>query len=213
MIKTVIAHLIESFDLFISYKDKKFVNLISKIKKEIKFLLLNREAYLLFEIVKNAKKISGSIAEVGCYQGGSTKIIAEVNKEQKKIYVFDTFEGLLDVNSLLDPGFKNKQYEANYKKVKKYLKRYKKVILYKGYFPKTSTPIKKERFSFVHLDVDIYKSTLESLQFFYPRLNKGGIILSHDYYSGVKKAFDEFFKDKPEVIIPSAGTYCLVVKL
>ena len=68
----------------------------------------------------------------------------------------------------------------------------------------------------LHLDVDIYDSTLNSLKFFYPRMSRGGCIISHDYPSseGVKKAFDEFFEDKPEIIIePFAINQCLIVKV
>ncbi len=57
----------------------------------------------------------------------------------------------------------------------------------------------------MHLDADIYEATLDGLKFFYPRMPKGGIILIHDYNAlhlvGIKKAIDEFFKDKPERII------------
>lgn len=67
----------------------------------------------------------------------------------------------------------------------------------------------------MHLDLDLYKATSESIEFFYPRMSKGGIILSHDYLtaSGVKKAFDDFFSDKPEPIIEMSGTQCLIVKV
>ena len=62
--------------------------------------------------------------------------------------------------------------------------------------------------------MDLYKPTLESIEFFYPRMKKGGIIISHDYSValGVRRAFDEFFKDKPEPIIQMAGSQCLIVK-
>jgi len=45
-------------------------------------------------------------------------------------------------------------------------------------------------------------------------MNKGGVIISHDYFGSpvVKKAFDDFFKDKPEPIIEMSGTQCLIVK-
>ena len=66
------------------------------------------------------------------------------------------------------------------------------------------------------MDGDIYESTLEGLRFFYPRMNKGGIILSHDYCSlgfpGVKRAFDEFMSDKPEPVIELWDSQALVVK-
>lgn len=66
---------------------------------------------------------------------------------------------------------------------------------YKGYFPSTAGPVIDLRFSFVHLDVDLYESTKSCLEFFYPRLNVGGVISPDDYVGahGVWTAFEEFF--------------------
>ena len=62
-----------------------------------------------------------------------------------------------------------------------------------------------ERFSFVHLDVDLYQPTMDSLEFFYGRMNPCSIILCDDYgfvtCPGAKKAMDSFFADKPEEIV------------
>jgi hypothetical protein len=69
------------------------------------------------------------------------------------------------------------------------------------------------RFSFVHLDADLYKSTLYSLNFFYPRLVDGGLILSHDYHAeGVKRAFHEFLKDRQKLVIELASSQCIVIR-
>jgi len=94
------------------------------------------------------------------------------------------------------------------------LNKYEHINFYKGLFPSTANPIKNKNFSFVHLDLDLYEGTLDSIKFFYPRMSKGGIILTHDYKSaqGVKKAFDGFFKDKPEPLIEMSGSQCLIVK-
>ena len=50
-------------------------------------------------------------------------------------------------------------------------------------------------FRFVHIDVDLYEPTLDSLAFFYPRLVTGGILLCDDYgfttCPGARRAFDE----------------------
>ena len=70
-------------------------------------------------------------------------------------------------------------------------------------------------FSFVHLDVDTYESTRDALQFFYPRMSPGGFLISHDYLNatGVRRAFDEYFADKPEPIVRIAETQCLIAKV
>jgi len=56
---------------------------------------------------------------------------------------------------------------------------------------------------------------LKCLEYFYPRMIPGGIILSHDYslLAGVKQAFEEFFEGKPEGLIEQPTTQCMIVKL
>lgn len=85
------------------------------------------------------------------------------------------------------------------------------MYFYKGLFPQTAEPIKDKKFAFVHLDTDLYESTLEGLKFFYPRMVKHGIILSHDYSTikEVRRAFQDF----GEPIIELSMSQCLIVKV
>jgi O-methyltransferase len=89
------------------------------------------------------------------------------------------------------------------------------VAFYKGFFPQTAGRPRDAVFSFVHLDVDLYQSTLEGLKFFYPRPSRGGILLSHDYKSsaGVDKAFQDFSQTNRSRVVGLSGYQCLVVKL
>lgn len=193
----------------------KVIDLINKIREEKEILLRNNEAYQVFMAVKRTKKVNGDIAEVGTYKGGAAKLICEA-KGNKLLHLFDTFEGLPDLCDIDDPNqFCKGDFLASLEDVRNYLKKYQSVHFYKGLFPTTAEPVKNKTFSFVHLDVDLYEATLESIKFFYPKMNKGGIIISHDYISspGVRKAFDEFFKDKPEPIIEMSSSQCLIVKV
>jgi len=201
--------------VIVFYNDEYANNLIKQIKKETDFLLGDNEGHQLYMAVKNTSKIVGEIAEVGCYSGGSSKLICEA-KGDKSFYIFDTFTGLPELTKHdTSENFVEGSFFVPLNLVKEYLSGYRNVHIYKGLFPSTSKPIEDKRFSFVHLDVDLYESTLDSLKFFYPRLNRGGVLISHDYaqLSGVRKAFDEFFKDKPEPIIEMSGTQCLIVKI
>ena len=166
-------------------------------------------------MLKKIEKNKGDIAEVGVYKGGSAKLIRQAT--EKKLHLFDTFEGLPDT-SLKDNQKKLKKGElyASLEDVRNYLANFPNIYFYKGPFPSTSGPVADKKFSFVHLDVDLYESTLDCLKFFYPRINQGGIIISHNYsdLDGVRKAFDEFFEDKPEIIIEPVGTsQALVIKV
>jgi hypothetical protein len=98
--------------------------------------------------------------------------------------------------------------------VRAYLGDFKNVFFYKGLFPATAGPVADRKFSFVHLDVDLYESTRASLEWFYSRLSPGAVLMCHDYYHlGVRKAVDEFLAGKPENAIQQpAGGHCLIVK-
>ncbi len=173
------------------------------------------ECYSIYQIVKEiCKKRKGNLAEVGCYDGNSTEIICKVKKDNP-LYVYDTFEGLPEINKEKDNGeFKKGMYACPSIFVKKRLKKYPNVFYREGYFPDTTSDDKDKKFIFVNLDVDIYQSTKDCLEFFYPRLENGGILISHDYpeVNGVKEAMDEFMKDKPETLIELAGRQCMFIK-
>lgn len=200
----------------IHYNDKyrsKIIDLINSIKRETEMVLGINEAYSIYMAVAKTKKISGEIAEVGVYRGGSAKLICEA-KGEKSLHLFDTFEGIPKIDSIDSSSFYAGQYAASIEDVQNFLKNYEKVYFYKGMFPATSSPIKDKKFCFVHLDVDTHESTLNCLKFFYPRMMQGGIIISHDYINsdGVRRAFDEFFEDKIEPIIELSGSQCLISK-
>ena len=72
--------------------------------------------------------------------------------------------------------------------------------LYKGWIPDRFKEVENRKFQFVHIDVDLYQPTLDALEFFYPRLVSGGVIVCDDYnltmFPGAKQAWDEFFSGK-----------------
>jgi O-methyltransferase len=206
------------FKLLSFYKDQKTVEIIKTIKNEVDFAFYPIEAFHVFSIAKSQSRLDGDMAEVGVYQGGSAKLISEA-KNERELHLFDTFEGLPPVTEK-DTHFGTKYWKTgefsntSLEIVKEYLAKYKKINFHKGTFPETSEPIKNKKFSFVHLDVDLFQSTIDCLQFFFPLMINGGIILTHDYHTdGVKKAFEEFCQNKKIPWIELSGSQCMIIKL
>ncbi len=170
------------------------------------------EGCQLISVLRATSRIAGDIAEVGTARGGSARLIGKYSRG-KTIHVFDTFEGLPEPG-VQDPAFTKGAYRCSLEDVQRYLKGLP-VEYHKGLFPGTAAEVQDCRFSFVHLDVDLYHSTLDCLTFFYPRVNVGGIIISHDYLTaeGVTQAFAEFFADKAETPIELIGYQVMIVKL
>ena len=172
---------------------------------------------MIYSIAKTQTALEGDLAEVGVYQGGSAKLICEVKKE-KKLYLFDTFTGLPEVSDddthfgqkhWYDNEFSNTSVES----IKKLLNRYHNVDIVKGIFPESGKEIADRKFCFVHLDVDLYKSTIDYLRFFFPKMVPGGIILIHDYHSdGIQKAFSEFKTENQIHVIELTGSQAMIIK-
>lgn len=169
--------------------------------------------------ILNENNISGSCAELGVYQGEFSKSINETFSD-RKLYLFDTFNGLPEKDSEYD----NKNGYASAKGghfsntsellVLDKMKHKENCIICKGYFPQTALNI-DDTFCFVNLDADLYKPTIEGLKYFYPRMESGGIILIHDYFStafkGVKEAVKEFSDTYNVKYIPIGDTFSVAI--
>ena len=91
------------------------------------------------------------------------------------------------------------------------------VKILRGWIPKVFDKINlNNQYCFVHLDVDLYKPTMDSLNYFYDKVVQGGLIITDDYLSeffpGNKKAWNEFVKNKKinnSICLPSGQAVIL----
>lgn len=145
------------------------------------------------------KGVKGTCAEVGVFKGEFAKKINRVFSD-RKLYLFDTFEGfeLKDVKNDKTIGWGERIENFNDTSVEEVLSKmpYRdKCIIKKGYFPQTFD-LDEEKFAFVNIDLDLYAPIKSALEIFYPRLSKGGYIMVHDYnnivYNGTAQAVVEY---------------------
>lgn len=197
--------------------DATFVTISQDIHLEKTICLSIREMWNIYNWVRKTESVFGDIAEVGVYKGGSAKIICEA-KKNKNLHLFDTFTGLPE-KSDIDNLNAGDICDDSLADVTKYLAKYENVFYYPGIFPDSAQndSLKKTKYSFIHLDVDTYNSTKACLEYFYPKMSAGGVIISHDYrckhLPGVKLAIDEFFADKLEIVIELWDTQALIIKV
>lgn len=155
--------------------------------------------------------LTGNVAECGVFQGETSMFINKYWPD-RTLYLCDTFEGFArnDVEyenmnfSAFEEGtfgfqsFKEEASETLIKYVKARMLYPEKIIICKGYFPESAREI-DDRFCFVNLDMDLYQPQLEGLRFFWDKMEKGGVILLHDYFHpdlpGVKAAVTDFEKE------------------
>lgn len=197
--------------------DQKFFDLYKSISS--RSLLDIKKAYFLYCFARETAELSGDVAELGVYRGAGSRIIYEAINKKKKFYLFDSWEGLPKTENDGDENWEEGELdEADIDEVKKFLPE-KEFIFVKGFFPQSLSIIDidpKDEFSFIHLDLDISSSTIDALNHFYPKMQKGGIIVLDDYgvlaCQGVKIAVDNFFMDKIENPVPLLTGQGLIIK-
>ena len=187
---------------------------VDQVKAERMLLLDHGEACQIISAVEATARIPGDMAELGVASGASARLIL-AHGGGRMLHLFDTFEGLPAPAAADSAKFAEGDFLNRLEDVQQYLAGAN-CRFHQGLFPATAAPVADRLFSFVHLDVDLYASTRAGLEFFYPRMSRGGIIISHDYLSadGVNRAVSEFFVDKPEPVVELVSGYqCMIVKL
>ncbi|MGH3510686.1 MAG: TylF/MycF/NovP-related O-methyltransferase [Candidatus Dormibacteria bacterium] len=166
-------------------------------------------------------RIEGAVVELGCNAGLTTVWLQQIIcdfEPGRELHAFDSFEGMPDPgisDHFLLPGnsrVERSLLEMNFRRWRLPLPK-----IHEGWFHETLVKSCIGKIAFAYLDSDFYRSTMESLEFTYPRLSPGGVILIDDYCDlsanprswdrlpGVKKACDEYFHELGQEVDVLAG--------
>lgn len=169
--------------------------------------LRRQRHYILQMAIQSVSDGEGQVAECGCWRGLSSYQIATYLESwsSPKFHIFDSFEGLSSFKAE-DEGAHGvpssnrlsvrEQFACSLEAVRSNLQKFDFIEYHPGWIPERFSDVSKEAFAFVHIDVDMYQPTRDSLQFFFPRLVPGGLIVFDDYgfagFPGARKAVDEY---------------------
>ncbi len=165
-------------------------------------------------------KISGAIVECGVWKGGSVAAmlsrLMDNNDKTRKVFLFDTFAGMTAPTAFDKKGSVNvvKKFEDCQKSDHNEwcyspLTTVKETISMTGYpnsnisyvqgdvlktLPETNTG----EIALLRLDTDWYESTKCEMEYLFPKVVHGGVIIIDDYgaWEGARKAVDEYFAER-----------------
>lgn len=197
------------------YLNFRKLTLIKKVYSYtmVSYLRLSNVYELAKLIEKN--KIEGVFVECGVWKGGCAAlmgVVADRAKSGRKVWLFDSFEGLPEPTDRDEPdkkGVEAKEYTkkclASLEDVERIffsiLKINKEnVVIRKGWFQETVPKAKQEigSIALLRLDADWYESTKCCLDNLYDNVISGGYIVIDDYgfWGGCKKAVGEFLESR-----------------
>lgn len=152
----------------------------------------------------------GDFAEVGVYKGGSA-LLLRLAAPDRQLHLFDTFEGHPAVQvEADDPSHPVGRYaDTDMETVAMAVGP--NLCIWAGEFPGRiirGFPEWKRPFAFVHIDVDLYRSTRDVLERLVPMLVPGGVAICDDYgfCDGAKLAVDEYAEANPHITLETPST-------
>jgi O-methyltransferase len=144
-------------------------------------------AYSLWTLLTQTKALEGDILEVGVWRGGTGCLLAARAKTLGitcTTYLCDTFQGVAKAGSN-DSTYRGGEHnDASAEIVGRLVSQLGllNVEIREGLFPdQTAIGIEQNRFRFCHIDVDVYESARQTLEWVWPRLAPGGVVVFDDY--------------------------------
>jgi hypothetical protein len=164
--------------------------------------------WMVYQLLRATKDVPGDTAECGVFHGAMSYMICAFDEQAglaRTHHAFDSFEGLSEPSALDGRHWRKHDLNVDLASVQQRLARFSRVRYHKGWIPERFPEVESLSFSFVHVDVDLYEPTRDSIAFFYPRLSDGGILVCDDYgfavCPGATKAIDDYLRDKPEKML------------
>lgn len=158
-------------------------------------------------------ELNQSYFEFGCHSGRTFSAAINHSNYLKltkmQFYAFDSFEGLPDTEISNDGIFKKGEFSTSIDEFKQIIRtntghKLNDNNIIKGFYSDSLTYDLQKRLpkiGIVHIDVDLYSSTVEVLEFIKPLIDIGTVILFDDWYcfapgqnKGENKAFIEFLQ-------------------
>jgi O-methyltransferase len=201
--------------------DSEFQDIYRKIKADT--LVDEYRCFELWQLVSYAGRIAGDILEIGVWRGGTGAVIATKASQcspQKTVWLCDTFAGVVKASEA-DPTYRGGEHaDTSEARVRGLMARLKldNVSVVKGIFPDESVrEVTSTRFSFVHIDVDVYASGRDVMEHVWPMLQVGGLVVFDDFgfraCGGITKLVEGYRTDHDKLVVHNLNGHGIVVKM
>jgi hypothetical protein len=180
-------------------------------------------AWILTQAARQACRLPGNFVEFGVYRGGYAFLVLSRAglREDQRFYLFDTFAGIpgtrLTAHEASD-GFANRWSDTSVEHVSRLLARWRTHLVFvEGDVFDTLPRTETGRIAFASLDLNASAPTARALNYLYPRLVRGAVLVMDDYggsgYEDQRAVIDPFFADKPEPVMALPTGQALVIKI
>ena len=154
-------------------------------------------------VALDQRGVAGDFIEAGIWRGGAVILMRAVidayDMANRRVFAADSFAGIpQNVKSRNDPvDLWKDRWIAPLDEVRQNIARFglldDKIQFVVGFFADSLKSLSEERFALIRLDSDSYDSVETSLEYLYPLLSKGGVVILDDWHlDGCKAAVADY---------------------
>jgi O-methyltransferase len=183
--------------------------------------------YELWQLVGKVNSLNRSAAfiEIGVWRGGTSAIMARklsLLNSTSKLYMADTFTGVAKATSKDVFYFGGEHKDTSQSLVENLLKeksQYHSFKILKGIFPEDTSNLisNDEIFGLCHIDVDVYSSAKDIVNWIWDKMIVGGMIVFDDYgfhtCTGVTRFVEEQRELQDRIIIYNLNGHAIMIKI
>ena len=183
--------------------------------------------YELWTLLPQTSHLPGAILEVGVWRGGTGALLAAreyatAERELRApavVHLADTFRGVVKAGPMDDYYGGGEHADADRAGVEELVASLKldNVRILEGVFPEeTADEVDEDMIRFCHVDVDVYQSAKDVVDWVWQRMPVGGILVYDDYgfygCEGVTALGNEEFQKPDRVMIHNLNGHGIVIK-
>jgi O-methyltransferase len=178
--------------------------------------------WLLTTMARQAQALEGNFAEFGVYRGGCAFMILATteHREGRRFFLFDTFAGIPDTHLTEEEsswGIAGMHADTSAAHVERFLGRWEgRFETCPGDVFETLGEVDTGPLSLAHIDLNSGAATKHVLEYVYPRLVAGGVVVFDDYgQSGgapQREVIDAFFAGRTEQVVVLPTGQAMAIK-
>lgn len=164
--------------------------------------------WLMTSFAERCARLEGDFAEFGTYRGGCAQMVLATAGPGpgRRMHLFDTFAGIPQsdlTDREAEQEFAGRFEDSSVEHVERVLAPWKEqIVIHAGDVFETLPRTETGPLTFVHVDLNATAPTVAALEYAWPRVVPGGVMLLDDYgwpdYPEQRIAIEDFFASRPE---------------